>query len=368
MMLTPALTFTAIVMIFSQSRLAERKLADMAVIGVPRAVKEMYKGIRDEQQGRLVFTFSSDYFWASLGSNTAYKQQLFVSLMAPDATEAEYKAMPKLYRLRYEDRKSVHSGTIGSGTLTVYEGVYEENSLEAPAHTFFYVDRARRLQIAWHAVKTEVDLATGVDVMAKMAASFRIVRDPVAHFAEMRDRPRKDAENRTRKLALATEMLQREGYGPLVPGKPVRKDDVYVEWMADPEPRYQLLVPLGRVRIAANATPVTRPRVVARLPIPGSTATPWGGAIGWREVRDGEWRYSNDENEYLPFEGISAALTADWTDSTYVYFYYSGSVRVEETSSDDQLTSLRWFFDTLPEVRRLWREGKLVTGGVPEND
>ena len=366
MMLTPALTFTAIAMFFSQSRLTERKLADMAVIGVPRGVKEMYKGIRDEQQGRLVFTFSSDYFWASFGSSTAYRQQLFVSLMPPDATEAEYKEFPRLYGLRYEDRKIVRSATIGSGTLTVYEGVYEQNTLKAPAHTFFYVDRARRLQIAWHAVKTEVDLATGVDVTTRMAASFRIVRDPVAHFAEMRDRPRKDAESRARKRALATEMLQREGYGPLVPGKPVRKDDVYVEWMADPEPRYQLLVPLGRVRVAPNATPVNRPRPVS-LHTLGSVASGWGGMVGWREFLDGEWTYSNHENAYLPFAGIGAALAAERTDSAYVYFYYSGTVRVEE-SDDEWLTSLRWFFDTLPEVRRLWREGKLVTGGVPEND
>ena len=57
-----------------------------------------------------------------------------------------------------------------------------QNALEEPAHTFYYVDRARRLQITWHAVKKEIDLATGMDVIGKMAASFRITRDPTAQF------------------------------------------------------------------------------------------------------------------------------------------------------------------------------------------
>ena len=67
MMLTPTLTLS-IAMLFAQPRLAERALADIAVIQVPRSTKEMYEGVRDDQQGRLVFTFSSDYFWSSLGS------------------------------------------------------------------------------------------------------------------------------------------------------------------------------------------------------------------------------------------------------------------------------------------------------------
>lgn len=36
------------------------------------------------------------YFWASFGSITTYKQLLIVSVMAPDATEAEYVTLPRL--------------------------------------------------------------------------------------------------------------------------------------------------------------------------------------------------------------------------------------------------------------------------------
>src|SRR5215207_9397666 len=193
MILTHALTLGAVVMLFGRIRLTERPLADIAVIKVPRSVKEMYKGIRDEQQGRLVFTFSDDYMWASIGSGTAYKQQLFVSVMAPDASDAEYEAYPRPMRLTYDPRATIRNSALGSGTLKVFEGVYRQNSLAEPAYTFFYVDRARRLQIAWHAVKKEVDLATGTDLVGQMAASFKIKRDPTAQFAEMRDRPRKEA-------------------------------------------------------------------------------------------------------------------------------------------------------------------------------
>ena len=366
MMLTPTLSL-GIAMLFAQPRLAERALADIAVIQVPRSTKEMYEGVRDDQQGRLVFTFSSDYFWASLGSGMAYKQQLFVSLMAPDASDAEYAAYPTRWSLSYDDRKRVTTSPVGSGTLTVFTGLYRQNTLQEPSYMFFYVDRARRLQIAWHAVKKEIDLATGTEVVGRMASSFRIVRDPPARFTEMRDQPRKDAEDRARKRALAAATLEREGYGPLAPGKPMRKNDVYVEWMADPEPRFQLLLPLGRVRVAANATPATRPRPV-RLTGAGAAAMTWCRTVGWRELDEGEWRFSNYENAYLPFTGISAALAAQASDSAYVQFYYSATVRVEEESDDARLTSLRWFFDGVPEVRRLWRDGKLVSGGTPVND
>lgn len=363
---TAALTLSLLGMFSSQPRLVERALADIAVIQMPRAVKEMYEGLRDDQPGRLTFTFASSYFWASFGSGTAYKQQLFVSLMAPDANDAEYEAYPKHMSLSYDERTTVRTTALGSGTLTITRGVYRQNTLREPAHTFFYVDRARRLQIAWHAVEKEVDLTTGAEVIGRMAASFRIVRDPVEQFAEVRDRPRKEAEAIAGKRAMAVEMLKREGFGAMEPGKPVLRDGVYVEWMTDPELRFQLVLPLGRVRVAPDATPGTRPRPVAAGSLERAGAK-LAGTIGWREYADGQWRFSNNENDYLPFAGVGAALAATLTDPAFVYFYYSASVRVEEVD-EKWLAGTGWFFDTVPEVRRLWRGGKLVRYGTPERD
>jgi len=126
--------------------------------------------------------------------------------------------------------------------------------------------------------------------------------------------------------SMALEMLRREGYGTLQPGKPVLKNDVYVEWMSDPEPRYQLLLPLGRVRVPANDSRGSRPRPVRLEQLAGS--------VGWREFVEGQWEFSNSENAYLPFAGIGAALAGENRDPAFVYFYYSATVRVEETEDD----------------------------------
>ena len=366
-MLASPLSLGLVVMLFSQPRLAERALADIAVIKVPRSVKAMFKEPRENQAGRLVFAFSDDYFWASFGSGMAYKQQLFVSVMAPDATEHEYSLYPWHYDLVYDEKKTVRTMAIGSGTLTVVEGFYMRNALREPSHTFLYADRARRLHIAWHAVKKEIDLETGTKVVARMAESFRIRRDPVQLFAEMRERPRKEAEERARKRALALATLAQAGYAPLEPGKPVLRNDVYAEWTTDPEPRFQLLLPLGRVRSTPNAREIDRPRPVILRNADG-TRRSLVGAVGWREFADDKWIFSNDESEYLPFPGI-ANILSERSDSMFTTFYYSATIRVEEADTRDEwLGDLRWFFDSVPEVRRLWQEGKLVTGGKPQPD
>jgi hypothetical protein len=344
----------------STSRLTERRLADVAVIDIPADIKnETFKGYRDDQSGRLTFGFSSTYFWASFGSTTAYKQLLIVSVMAPDATDAEYVALPNRLPVSYEGRRKLRTSPVGSGTLTISEGVYTQGNLNEPAFEYVYVDRSRRLQLAWHAVKEEVDLASGVAKITKMASSFRIVRDPIAVFAAMRGAPRQQAVAEANREAQARAMLIREGYGPLEPGKPVLRNGIHVEWMTDPEPRYQLLVPLGRVRIAANATPANRPR-------PVRTGAPLVGTIGWHESVDGAWEFSNRENDFLPFAGIGALLAAKDRDPAMVTFYYSATVRVAEEARGERLTSLAWFQAGIPEVQRQWRAGTLVSPGKPE--
>ena len=369
MMLASTLTLSVLAMFSAQIRLSERKLADVATISIPRSIKdEQYKGGVDTQQGRLTYTFATSYFWASFGSGTAYKQQVFVGLMAKDATDAEYEEYPKWWSLSYDKRRPVRKAAVGSGSLTVYEGVYTQNSLAEPSHTFFYVDRARRLNITWHAVTKEVSLEDGIDAIGRMAASFRIIKDPAEKFAEVRDRPRKEAEEAARRRALAVETLKREGYGAaLEAGTPVLKDGVYVEWMTDPEPRYQMLVPLGRVRVAPDATPGNRPRPV-RLDLASGDQRSFPGFVGWREFLDGEWTTSNRDNGYLPFAGIAAKMAEDNKDPGFVYFYYSATVRVEEMETDGVLTTTKWFFNRLPEIQQLWRAGKLVSGGTPAND
>lgn len=360
-----ALPLVAVTSFFSiQPRLKERALADIAIVGVPTDLKGPENAApRQAVMGRLSWSFSSTYLWVSMGSITKYKQKLVVALMAPDATAAEYAELPFGMDIGYEQRKQIRRDVMGSGTLTVWECVYALGVDREAAYEYLYVDRSRRLQIAWHAVAKIVDLNTGLAQIPRIASSFRIVREPTTLFAEMRDAPRKDAAARTSKLATVQAMLQREGYGVPEAGKPILRNGAYLEWASDPEPRYQLLVPLGRMRAAANGSVVNRPR-----PIRGNSSAPLAGTIGWREVEDGDWRFMNDDNAYLPFKGIGDALAARQQDRGFVYFYYVATVRVEETDDDKLLTSLKWFFDDLPQVQRRWRDGTLVGPGRPEND
>jgi hypothetical protein len=371
----------------AQPRLTERPLADIARIGVPANLSNEDKltvlvapspgsareqsPYRTDLMERLTFGFSSTYLWASMGSITAYRQQLIVSVMAPDATDEEYASPPGRMAIRYEQRRRLPVRTLGTGTLTTFEGIYARGSVTEPAYQFVYADRARRLQLVWHAVRKEVDLDSGVAQIERIAASFRLVRDPLDWFAAMRAAPRQEAEMRAGRLASVKAMLKREGYGVLEPGKPVLRNGVYLEWMSDPEPRYQLLVPLGRVRAAANGSVVDRPRPLpqpAGAPAAGKSSRPLAGTIGWREVADGDWVFSNRDNAYLPFKGIGAMLAARQQDRGFVFFFYSATVRVEEASDERLLNSLSWFLDGVPDVQARWREGALVGPGKPEQD
>jgi hypothetical protein len=362
--MTPAfdtlLLLGAVAVFSSQPRITGRALADIARVSIPSALKGPENSApRQDVVGRLSWTFSSTYFWASMGSVTRYKQKMAVALMSADATPAEYEQFPYGVDISYEQRKEIRRGPVGLGTLTVWEGRYELGTTSEQSYMYFYVDPTRRLQIVWHAVAAEVDLATGLAQIPRIAASFRIVRDPTATFAEQRDAPRKDAESRVRRVATAQAMLRREGYHDLTPGKPTLRNGVYLEWMSDPEPRYQLLVPLGRVRAATNGSIVNRPR-----PVRGNNGLP--GTLGWREFTDDGWVFNNNDNAYLPLKGIGESLAATQQDKSFVYFYYVATVRVEEEDDDRRLTSLAWFLDGLSDVRRRWREGMLVAPGTPE--
>ncbi len=377
-----ALAFWALVC-SGQPRLTERRLADVAVVAVPAPLDSEDQQLttlvapskrtaadsrvhRDDLLQRLAFGFSSTYLWASMGSGTVYRQQLVVSLMASDDTDADYASLPSRMAISYEGRKPLGSRALGSGTLTVSEGLYQRGGVSEPALQFVYADRSRRLQLVWHVVKKEVDLETGVVLVARMAASFRIVRDPVDWFAERRAAPQQEAALRARRLATVQATLKREGLWPLQPGQAVLHKGVYMEWMDSPEPRYQLLLPLGRVRSAAPGQEVNRPRPVKNTPAPATAGLP--GTVGWREFSDGEWTFSNAEHDYLPFKGIAARLAARQQDRVYTSFYYAATVRVEEVHDERRLQSLNWFLDSLPEVQKRWREAALVAPGLPEQE
>ncbi|MCC6771213.1 MAG: hypothetical protein IT360_08365 [Gemmatimonadaceae bacterium] len=345
--------------------LTERRLDDIAVIKLPKSLKnEMLKGMRSHQADQLAFTFGSTYLWRSMFAHSMYKQLLVVSVMAADASADSYTMYPPTFSVSPDTRGNVHTSTRGTGTTTATAAVYATGSVNEPSHIFQHVDRTRRLRIIWHAVESEASLAEGLQMIDAMAASFRLVSDPVATFGDMRDRPRREAEDRARRLELAKRMLAQEGLGGLVAGRPELKDGMYVEWMADPEPRYQLLVPLGKVKAASPSGGVP-PRPAQLSSQAGASTLP--GSIGWLSFTDGSWTYNNGDNAYLPFTGVAAVLSATHANKGEVFYYYTATVRVEEEDTDERLTSLGWFTAGVTDVKRLWREGTLVPGGIPDS-
>src|SRR5690606_25859614 len=91
----------------SGKRLVERELEGVGRISLPSSAKPVGDGsARDEDPSRLYFRFAHEYpWWVSMGSGTAYKQVLCVSLFAPAAAAADYEISPPRFEPLYRDLK-----------------------------------------------------------------------------------------------------------------------------------------------------------------------------------------------------------------------------------------------------------------------
>ena len=87
------------------------------------------------------------------------------------------------------------------------------------------------------------------------------------------------------------------------------------------------------------------------------------GAVGWLEFFESGWQFGNLKNDYLPLAGIAEKLTGRATDTEYVYFYFSGTIRVEEVEPE-RLANLDWYYRALKEAEELWRDGELINAAV----
>ncbi len=343
----------------ASSRLRERPLGDIAVIGVPSTLEtDRYVGQADELMHRLAYQFSSQYFWASMGGVARYRQLMVVSVLASDAGASDDGIRP--WPISYESRAPLRAMSLGGGQLQITDTIYALGADRVAAVEYLYTDRERRLQILWHVVKSQHEPSDASGLIGRMAASFRLLRDPAPLLAERRARPNREASDRQMRIAAVKAMLEREGYGVPAPRRPIWRQGAFLEWMDEPESRYQLLAPLGRMRAAAEGSVAQRPR-----PLHGG---PDAEGLGWREHRDGAWQFANRDNDYLPFAGIAAALAVRQRDSAYLYFYWAATVRVEEEVDPRRLHSLAWYFAALPKVKDRWTRGGLVGPGQPEVD
>ncbi len=340
----------------SGERLVERTLDGVGSIQVPSSAVAFGNGQAwDDDASRLYFRFAHEYpWWVSMGSSTAYKQVLCVSLFAPTATAADYERWPPRFEPLYENLSKQRTLTLGTARLEISGGRYAQNALDDPAHVYLYWDPARRLQIAWHVADEVVAPDAAEDMIQRMAASFALQTDPRETFTEMGGRDARERDRAAAAVRLARVSLEKAGFGAAAPGMPVYANGVYVEWMDDPEPRFQLVKPLGLV-----------PTSGGNLSIPRLGAAGLGaprGSIGWRRQVDGAWVTDNRDNAYLPLPGIERALAQRHTDARTTLYYYATTVRVE-VADEATIASLGSFFEELATVERAWQDGTLV-GGV----
>lgn len=345
-------------------RLVEQRLESVGSISLPARLTPVGRGEPwDDDSSRLYFRFAREYGWlASLGSSTAYRQILCVSLFAPDAVAADYERWPPRFEPLYSKLTRERTLTLGFARLTISSGRYAQNALDEPAHVYVYSDPSHRLQIAWHVVDADVAPEDAIALLPRMAASFQLRTDPRGKFADMRGRGAREQDREGAAIRLARETLVKAGFGAAAPGKPVFARGVYVEWMDDPEPRFQLVKPLGLVPIVGPNVPTPH-----RLNHDGRTRAQ-RGSIGWRTWVDGAWLSDNRDNAYLPLPGIERALT-QWQSQSTTLYYYATTVRVA-VADEDEIAVLGAFFEELSEIERAWQQGTLVQGeriALPES-
>ena len=338
------------------SRLVERPLDGVGVISVPARAKPVNAGeAYDEDPARLYFRFTHEYGLASWGSGMAYRQILQVSLLAPNATAADYKRWPPRFSPLYSKLARERTLQLGAATLEISAGRYGQNALDEPAHIYLYWDPTRRLQIAWHVVDDDISPEEALEMVARMAASFRMNTDPRAKFTEMGGREAAEKMRAAGAVALARDTLAKAGFGAAAPGKPVFARGVYVEWMQDPEPRFQLVKPLGLLRMTGGQAPVPR-----LLDADGNRRE-LRGSVGWRTQVDGAWVSDNRDNAYLPLPGIEGELAKLQPDDATALYYFATTVRAEQ-ADEETIAAMGRFFDELPEIERAWQQGSLVSG------
>lgn len=344
-------------------RLVERPLPGIGTIALPAAMKPAHDVTAyDDDPARLYYRFADEYGLASLGSGTAYKQLLTVSLMATTATDADYRAWPERFSPLYSTVRAEPEVALGAGRLRVAAGRYAQNALDEPAHVYIYAEPARRLQIAWHVVDAGLAPEAVRALLPRVAASFAVTNDQRAKFAEMAGRGARAAAAEADAVARAKQALARAGFGAAAPGRPVVADGVYVEWMDDPEPRFQLLKPLGLVRHPGPARffPPRRADAAGR-------PFPFSGSIGWRTREDDAWLTTNRDDDYLPLPGIARELARRQDDPATTLYYYATTIRVA-LADPAAIDALGNFLAELPAVERAWQAGEIVplAGGTQQ--
>lgn len=265
---------------------ATRKLGDVATVDVPRKARLDAPFVFEERATWVGYRMSRVHTWA-MGSGTPYRANLFIALHAPGATKASYDEALK------RAERELNGGAEGWKQVETHDqwdigqGRYTINMLNEPTWRIKYRDPSRRVSVLWQVYQKDWSLDDARAAVLKMVASVRVLREP--DFSDIADRPRREAEERERRVKGAMDWLAQRGFAPLEPHRPLTREGITVEYMADPERRLMLYKP-----IAARPT-ATLPAYVRH---------------GWRVVGDTGWEYHMPDNDYWPMVGTTRMLDA----------------------------------------------------------
>jgi hypothetical protein len=291
-----------------------RKLGTAATIVVPRKARldEPGKGNRFERPTWVGWKMGRIHTWA-MGSFTPYRAYLFVNLHSATAPSSSYD---EARRANVEDMNGGADDAkqlVKDAQWDIMSGRYTVNTLNEPVWRLSYRDTTRRVSAVWQVYQKDWTLDDARAALVKMVESVkRTAMEP--DYAEIADRPRRQAEENERKYTAALAWLADRGYGPLEPGKAITKDGITVELMHDPERR-----------LAFYKTVAARPPASSLPPFVSTGTRSWNGS---------EWEDTMDNNDYYPSPATRAYLARTLSkESTHTFIVRT--IRLDELDEVD---------------------------------
>lgn len=139
---------------------------------------------RDPDSVRFTFTRVND---THMNGQTSYAEYLVVSHLAPDLSEADFRA--HLNRGRYDaltTRQPYSTETDGATEFQISSTLYERHPVTEPAMVIRLVDFPRRRVIAWYGYTKRYNLAKAKDYLRQIQTSLHWTVDLDSRFPDYR--------------------------------------------------------------------------------------------------------------------------------------------------------------------------------------
>lgn len=307
---------------------AEQTLGSYATLEIPRRARlEPARGVVTERPDWVGFVFPRYHTWA-MGSGTPYRAWLCVNLHRPEAPVSSYDAALREAEGELNGGRDAWKLVEKGDRWEIGQGRYRVNALDEPVWRLMYRDPERRLSLLWQVYQKDWALADAKEALQAMANSVKRRQEP--DYAEIADRPRREAESRQRHVAEALAWAKSKGLPQLQPGVAVSLDGLLVEYQEDPEKRLTLF---------------------RQVPTPPGKDLPAHGSHGWREWDGEKWEDHMPNGDYYPSPGIRRLLE-ETLQKPGPHHFLIRTVRLEELEPKDYHLEDFYQFATRPTAPR----------------